>query len=113
MADFQVALAPGAAFQLLYESISSSGSWGEFVDSHTVTHPHGGELVVAVFEKYYMRAGNRVGLTVTIHNFSGVTEVHTTGCAGSEGVLFRFDWGAGDDFADMPRKVLAPYITRG
>ena len=42
-----------------------------------------------------MRSSNRASLTVTIDNFDGKTKVHAVASGGSEGVFFRFDWGAG------------------
>ena len=39
---------------------------GELVDHYELTHPGGGTCVVAVYEKHYYRAGNRLTLTVVL-----------------------------------------------
>ncbi|UQT47439.1 DUF6054 family protein [Flavonifractor plautii] len=65
---------------------------GELVDHYELTHPGGGTCVVAVYEKHYYRAGNRLTLTVVLDDFTGRTRVHCIGGGGGEG-LFRFDWG--------------------
>ena len=36
---------------------------GELVDHYELTHPGGGTCVVAVYEKHYYRAGNRLTLS--------------------------------------------------
>lgn len=48
--------------------------------------------MVAVYEKHYYRAGNRLTLTVVLDDFTGRTRVHCISGGGGEG-LFRFDWG--------------------
>ncbi|MBM6869479.1 hypothetical protein H7U37_03920 [Pseudoflavonifractor phocaeensis] len=81
---------------------------GELIDHYVVSHPEGGRCVVAVYEKHYYRAGNRLTLTVILDNFTGRTRVHCIGGGGGEG-LFRFDWGASESFEDVVHDALAPY----
>ena len=64
-----------------------------------------------IFEKYYMRAGNRVALVVLVNNLNGKTEVTSVATGSSQGMLFNFDWGAADSFADSVKRVLESYIT--
>ena len=66
------------------------GSWLTTMSSPTRGAAPG---VVAVYEKHYYRAGNRLTLTVVLDDFTGRTRVHCIGGGGGEG-LFRFDWGA-------------------
>ena len=62
---------------------------GELVDHYELTHPGGGTCVVAVYEKHYYRAGNRLTLTVVLDDFTGRTRVHCIsgggGCSASTG----------------------------
>lgn len=111
MADFKVSLSPYDAFDLMQKTITQNTS-AEMIDWYRDTHPTGAELVVAVFEKYYMRTDNRASLTVTLQNLSGVTEVHCIGSGGGQGLVFRFDWGVGDNFSEAPREALRHYIIR-
>lgn len=64
-----------------------------------------------VFEKYFMRVGNRAGLIVIFDNTKEETEVRVIATASSQGMIFNFDWGAGDDFADSVREILEEYIV--
>ena len=81
---------------------------GELIDHYVVSHPEGGRCVVAVYEKHYYRAGNRLTLTVILDNFTGKTRVHCISGGGGEG-LFRFDWGASQSFEDVVHEALSSY----
>lgn len=81
---------------------------GELVDHYELTHPGGGTCVVAVYEKHYYRAGNRLTLTVVLDDFTGRTRVHCIGGGGGEG-LFRFDWGAAESFESVVHDALYEY----
>lgn len=64
-----------------------------------------------IFEKYFMRAGNRAALVVLVNNFNGKTMVTSVATGSSQGMLFNFDWGAAADFAESVRRILKRYIT--
>lgn len=64
-----------------------------------------------IFEKYFMRAGNRAALVVLVNNLNGKTAVTSVATGSSEGILFNFDWGAADDFANSVRDILEEYIV--
>ena len=64
---------------------------GELVDHYELTHPGGGTCVVAVYEKHYYRAGNRLTLTVVLDDFTGRTRVHCISGGGGEGRPKRWD----------------------
>ncbi|MBO0602089.1 hypothetical protein I2483_10475 [Sporosarcina sp. E16_3] len=64
-----------------------------------------------VLEKYYMRSSNRASLTVTIDNLEGQTKVHAVASGSSEGMFMRFDWGAGNNFANSVESALGSYIV--
>lgn len=80
---------------------------GERIDHYQIDAGTGA-CIVAIYEKYYYRSGNRLTLTVTIDDFPGKTRVHCVAGGGREG-LFRFDWGASKSFSSVAQKALAPY----
>ncbi len=55
-------------------------------------------VCLLVFEKYYWRSSNRASLTVLLTGADGYVTVDAVGAGGGAGVLFRFSWGAEDDF---------------
>lgn len=108
--EFRVNITPTEAMKVVKESVLSRNLTGTLIDSYA---RNVGEYEVFVFilEKYYMRSNNRASLTVTIDNFEGETKVHAVASGSSEGVFFRFDWGAGRNFAESVETALSPYIT--
>ena len=87
---------PEVAAQCIRDAIEGRFITGELIDSYRIG---GGEktCMVLVFERHSARMGNRMTLTVTLDDLSGVTRVHTVGGGGGEGLL-GFDWGAADSF---------------
>ena len=96
-----------ACGQAVHDAVTDSIT-GTLIDHYEVSHPAGGHCVVAVYEKHYYRAGNRLTLTVILDDFTGRTRVHCMSGGGGEG-LFRFDWGASERFEDVVHRALAPY----
>lgn len=107
--NFKVTLGLKEAIELLDEGIVEGSFTGERVDYYVVHADNNHSVIVVVYEKHFYRAGNRLTLTVVIDNISGITNVHSIGAGGGEG-LFRFDWGASEKFTNAPREILAKYI---
>ena len=63
-----------------------------------------------IFEKYFMKAGNRAALVVLVNNIKGETKVTSVATGSSQGLFFKFDWGAADSFAESVKRVLKSYI---
>ena len=87
--------------------MSESVTW-ELVDLYELSHAGCVTCVVAVFEKHFFRAGNRLSLTVVLDDFTGRTRVHCISGGGGEG-LFRFDWGAAESFEGVVHDALSHY----
>lgn len=105
--DKKVNLTVEEAMEVVKKKITESIS-GECIDAYQIQE-NTGSCYVAVFEKYYYRAKNRLTFTVVIDDFSGTTRVHGVGGGGSSGAFFRFDWGAADSFATGIAAALRPY----
>ncbi len=95
---------------LLRHSLLEGSISGTLVDRY-VRRIGEHEVHVVVLEKYYMRSSNRASLTVTIDNLEGQTKVHAVASGGSEGMFMRFDWGAGNNFANSVESALGSYIV--
>ena len=63
-------------------------------------------MVVMVFEKYFMRASNRVSLTVVVSGSEGEVQVDAIGSGGGQGAIFSFSWGAEESFAGTVQRIL-------
>lgn len=107
--EFNVSLNPVVAMQKIHEGVSGGSISGKLVDHYErAVGDH--QVFVFVLEKYFIRTSNRSSMTVTIDNFDGVTKVHAVASGSSESVFFRFDWGAGDSFANSVEQALVEYI---
>ena len=105
---FFVSLGVQQAAQVIDDAVVRGSFTGECIDAYGAGAPGGGGFVLRVYEKHYMRAGNRLTLTVVLDDLSGTTRVHCIGGGGGEG-LFAFDWGAADSFSGVVANALAPY----
>ena len=73
--SYSVSLGLRECGEAIHAAVTDSVT-GELVDHYELTHPGGGTCVVAVYEKHYYRAGNRLTLTVVLDDFTGRTRVH-------------------------------------
>lgn len=90
---------------ILSNEIQNSALSCSIIDSVTRT---AGETVfyVMVFEKYYMRASNRASLTVVVTGNGDDVVVDAIGSGGGQGALFRFSWGAEENFVNTVSQIL-------
>lgn len=94
------------------EAVTAGLYSGEILDEYVRILPNGKEIIMVLFEKYYMRSGNRATLTFLADNLEEHTRVHLSAGGGGQGVIFRFDWGAGASFSTSARDALAEYICK-
>lgn len=108
--DLNVSLSVDETARIVKEGIESGSASGELIDAYTVSHTF--DLVVMVFEKYYIRNSSRASLTVSIDNIKDVTHVHAVGSGGGQGAIFKFDWGAASNFTNEVERILNDYIRK-
>ena len=107
--DFYVYLSPREAAEKVKEAVTAGLCAGEILDEYVRILPDGKEIIMVLFEKYYMRSGNRATLA---DNLEEHTRVHLSAGGGGQGIIFRFDWGAGASFSTSARDALAEYICK-
>lgn len=107
--EFNVNISPVESMNKIHRGFSEGSISGKLIDHYKRTVGEY-EVIVFVLEKYFMRTSNRASMTVTIDNFEGTTKVHAVASGSAEGVFFRFDWGAGNSFANSIEKTLAEHI---
>jgi len=105
---FMVSISIQEAADIIYNEVVDGSITGEIIDKYEIRDDGTLKCMVQVFEKHYYRAGNRLTLTVVFDNLGGNTRVHYSSGGGGEG-LFRFDWGASEDFADIVPDALEKY----
>ncbi|HEU4965032.1 MAG TPA: DUF6054 family protein [Bacilli bacterium] len=70
----------------------------------------GKQMGTLVFEKYFFRTKNRAALVVIVDNIHRATDVRVVATGSSQGLIFNFDWGAGDSFAGSVEDILREYL---
>jgi hypothetical protein len=107
--EFNINISPDEAMNKITEGVIKGTISGKLVDFYErFSGEH--QIMVFVLEKFFMRTSNRSSMTVTIDNFGDVTKVHAVASGSSESPFFRFDWGAGDSFANSVENALAQHI---
>lgn len=83
--DFKVSISPREAAEVL-EKHMDEDVLGEILDAYELQTEQG-EVVMRLFEKYYMRSSNRATLTFLASNLDGVTHVHLAAGGGGQGMI--------------------------
>lgn len=112
MQTLAVSLTPSQAAQLVRQQVEASGTSVELVGEYINRSPDGREVIMLVFEKYYMRNSSRASLSVVMESLNDQTWVGYLGSGGGQGAVFRFDWGTAEDFASVVTSALQPYVLR-
>lgn len=112
MQTMTVSLTPSQAAQLVRQQVLASGTSVECVGDYVNRAPDGREVIMLVFDKYYMRNSSRASLSVVLEDLNEQTWVGYLGSGGGQGALFNFDWGSADDFASVVTAALEPYVLR-
>ena len=112
MQTMTVSLTPSQAAQLVKQQVTASGTTAECVGEYVNRSADGREVIMLVFEKYYMRNSSRASLSVVLESLNDQTWVGYLGSGGGQGAVFKFDWGTAEDFAGVVTAALQPYILR-
>lgn len=104
--NFKVNLTLRDTISKLDDGILKESATGEKIDYHVITGNEDEGAVLLVYEKYFARVGNRITLTIVVDNLDSSTKIHSIGGGAAQGMLFKFDWGASENFASLPRKIL-------
>lgn len=90
---------------LLRSEIPACGVSCELVESAS-RQAGDATVVLLVFEKYYYRASNRASLSILVTGCNGSVTVDAIGSGGGQGALFRFSWGAEENFVNTVSDIL-------
>ncbi|MGE5677306.1 MAG: DUF6054 family protein [Pseudomonadota bacterium] len=85
-----------AVVDQLQEDICNSGLTMNLVDESNCTIGDT-RVAVRVFDKYFMRNGNRASLSLTVAGHGDEIFISAIGAGGGQGIIFNFSLGAEDD----------------
>jgi len=80
----------------LENDIGSSGITMKIVDESNYTYGDT-NVAVRVYDKYFMRNGNRASLSLTVVGKGSEVFISAIGAGGGKGIVFNFSLGAEDD----------------
>ena len=103
--NFKVSITPKEALDLVKANESA-----DLVHEEIHNVGNGVYIGTIVFEKYFMRVESRVALIVIIDNIYGHTDVRSISTGSSQGMFFKFDWGASEKFSSSVKNILERYI---
>ena len=106
---FFVSLPLSEAAEIIFRKIEEESVTGELLDDYSLT-PEGGHVRILTFEKWFYRVSNRLILTVILDDLTGRTRIHAVSGGGGTSALWKFDWFAGEAFADLPYKAMEDYL---
>lgn len=89
----------------LQNDISNSGISMNLVDESNYTIGET-KIAVRVYDKYYMRNGNRASLSLTVVGTNENIYISAIGAGGGSGVLFNFSLGAESDMVAIVQRSL-------
>lgn len=87
----------------LQNDITNSGLTMHLVDesSYSVGDT---KIAVQVYDKYFMRNGNRASLSLTVVGHGNEIFISAIGAGGGQGIIFNFSLGAEDDMVAIVRE---------
>ncbi|WP_336881221.1 DUF6054 family protein [Priestia koreensis] len=89
----------------LDQDISNSGISMKLVDETNYTLGDA-KVAVRVYDKYFMRNGNRASLSLTVVGHDQTVFVSAIGAGGGQGIFLNFSLGAEDDMVRIVRSSL-------
>ncbi|MDF2606829.1 MAG: hypothetical protein K0S34_1024 [Bacillales bacterium] len=89
----------------LENDISNSGMSMKLVDESNYTIGDT-NVAVRVYDKYFMRNGNRASLSLTVVGNNSNIFISAIGAGGGQGIIFNFSLGAEDDMVAIVQKSI-------
>jgi hypothetical protein len=89
----------------LQNDIGNSGITMNLVDESNYTSGDT-NIAVQVYDKYFMRNGNRASLSLTVVGHGRDIFISAIGAGGGQGILFNFSLGAEDDMVAIVQESI-------
>jgi hypothetical protein len=86
----------------LQNEIINSGMSMELVDESNYSSGDT-NIAVRVYDKYFMRNGNRASLSLTVAGHGNDIFISAIGAGGGQGIIFNFSLGAEEELVDIVR----------
>ncbi|CEK36586.1 hypothetical protein UMC2PCS14_00101 (plasmid) [[Clostridium] sordellii] len=102
--EFQVSLSPLEIQEIIEKNIQEELIFSDNYDLENEKY-----ILIRVYNKYYMRTRNDVGLVIVCENTTGKNLIKITATGSGDG-LFSADLGAGENFIKKVQGIISDYI---
>ena len=89
----------------LENDIGNSGISMKLVDESNYTIGDT-KIAVRVYDKYFMRNGNRASLSLTVVGYNSNIFISAIGAGGGQGIFFNYSLGAEDDLVAIVQRSI-------
>lgn len=94
----------------LQDDISNSGITMNLVDESNYTSGDT-NIAVRVYDKYFMRNGNRASLSLTVVGNGSDIYISAIGAGGGQGIIFNFSLGAEEEMVAVVQESIEQIIA--
>jgi hypothetical protein len=108
MQQIYVSLTPKEAADIVYSQVINSGATPECLGPYSNVTEDGREVILMVFEKYFMRTSSWASITVIFENLGDKTVATYQGSGGGDSV-FNIDWGVTEKLDQLVVNALQQY----
>lgn len=89
----------------LENAVLSSGATMNLVDESSYSS-EGTNVIVKVYDKYFMRNGNRASLSLTVVGQNDSIFISAIGAGGGSGIIFNYSLGVEDELVSIVRNAI-------
>ena len=96
----------------LDKDIDNNGISMQLVDESNYSY-NNVNIAIRVYDKYFMRNGNRASLSLTVVGNGSSIFVSAIGAGGGQGVFFNFSLGAEEEMVEIVQECIERNCDRG
>ena len=115
--DIYITLSPEEGAELLRQWVEEKGNFirkigKNIIDSYVVHFGENQKAIIVVIEYFTWRNNNQMTATVVLDNTKKYTKVHIVVGGSSQGIIFTFDYGAGESLETKLKSIFKPYEVK-
>ena len=112
--DIYITLSPEEGAELLQQWVEEQGNFirkigKNIIDNCVVDFGEDKKAIVVVIEYYTWRNSNQMTATVVLDNSEKNTKVHIAVGGSSQGIIFSYDYGAGNSLEEKLKSLFKIY----
>lgn len=111
--DIYITLSPEEGAKLLQQWVDEKGNFirkigKNIIDSYVIHFGENKKAIITVIE-YFTWRNNQMTATIVLDNVEKYTKVHIVVGGSSQGIIFTFDYGAGESLETKLKSIFEQY----